>query len=179
MLTTFESVAKKARRKPLFERADSSVCVQIGRDEIERLLPHREPLLLVDRIAMVDLEQETLEASRQIDPQDPVFKGHFPGQPVYPGALLVEAMGQASLCLHQLLEHQRTTVLSSDHPAPLRLLRVQHALFAAEVVPGDEITLLSKRLVNDSYTVVCAGQVVRNQTICATAIMEVFLADEA
>lgn len=174
----FEDVIKRARRKPLFVAGEHTVECAIGRAEIERLLPHRDPLLLVDRISAIDFSAETLRAHRRIDPDDPVFAGHFPGAPVYPGALLVEAMGQATVCLHQLLELGRAEVRADDRPLALRLLRVHHALFQAEALPGDDLELLGQRLESDSFAVVCAAQVRKGETICANAVMEVFLADE-
>jgi 3-hydroxymyristoyl/3-hydroxydecanoyl-(acyl carrier protein) dehydratase len=173
----FDDVIKQARRRPLFTVGPKTRETAIGRAEIERLLPHRDPLLLVDRISAVDATEQTLRAHRRIDPADPLFAGHFPGNPVYPGALLVEAMGQACVCLHQLLELGRLEVRPEDRPQPLRLLRVHHALFLAEVLPGDALDLLGKRLVSDSYAVVCAAQVVKGDAICALAVMEVFLAE--
>lgn len=173
----FEDVIKRARRKPLFVPGPATVECAIDRSQIERLLPHRDPLLLVDRISALDLDKQTLRAHRRIDPADPVFAGHFPGAPVYPGALLVEAMGQATVCLHQLLELGRTEVRADDTPIALRLLRVHHALFQAEALPGDDLELLGERLVSDSYTVVCAAQVRKGETICAVAVMEVFLVE--
>jgi 3-hydroxymyristoyl/3-hydroxydecanoyl-(acyl carrier protein) dehydratase len=173
-----EPLIKKAKRKPLFAVEATTREVQIGRDGIERLLPHRDPMLFVDRISAVDLSTETMRAHRRIDPSDPLLIGHFPGYPVYPGALLVETMGQATLCLHQLCALGRAEVRADDRPSPLRLLRVHHALFLAEALPGDELTLYGKRLSHDDYTVVCAGQVVRGETICAVAVMEVYLVDD-
>ena len=92
---TYEAVIKRARRKPLFVPGETTVECAIDREQIMRLLPHRDPLLLVDRISALDLQAQTLRAHRRIDPDDPVFVGHFPGAPVYPGALLValEAAG--------------------------------------------------------------------------------------
>ncbi|MBW2528599.1 MAG: beta-hydroxyacyl-ACP dehydratase [Deltaproteobacteria bacterium] len=173
----FEQIIKRARRKPLYQPTDTTRQVEIGRAEIERLLPHRDPMLFVDRISAIDLEQETMLAHRRIDPADPLLTGHFPGYPVYPGALLVETMGQACLCLHQLCARGRAEVLPDDAPDPLRLLRVHHALFQAEALPGDELELLGKRLEHDDYTVVCAGQVRKGDAICAMAVMEVYLVD--
>lgn len=174
---SFESLIKRARRKPLFEPTGAMHQVDIGRSDIERLLPHRDPMLLVDRISAIDLDAETMIAHRRVDPQDPLLRGHFPGYPVYPGALLVETMGQACLCLHQLCARGRTQVLADDQPDPLRLLRVHHALFQAEALPNDELELLSKRLEHDDYTVICIGQVRKGSAICAVAVMEVFLVD--
>jgi 3-hydroxymyristoyl/3-hydroxydecanoyl-(acyl carrier protein) dehydratase len=58
-------------------------------------------------------------------------------------------------------------------------LKVHHALFRAEVRPGDELTVLAKLLDADAYTVTCAGQIVRDGTICAVAVMEVYLVGDA
>lgn len=173
----FEQVIKRARRRPLHVAGETTAAVAIGRDRIQQLLPHRDPMLFVDRISAVDLAEETLCAHRRLDPADPLLRGHFPGYPVYPGALLVETMGQACLCLHQLCDLGRTEVRPTDRPAPLRLLRVHHALFQAEALPGDDLELLGRRLEHDDYTVVCAGQVRKGDSIVAVAIMEVYLVD--
>ncbi|MBI4700269.1 MAG: beta-hydroxyacyl-ACP dehydratase [Deltaproteobacteria bacterium] len=170
-----EEIIKRARRRPLFQPGPSTRPVDIGRAQIEQMLPHRDPMLLVDRISQVDLEQRAMRAHRRILPEDPVLRGHFPGHPVYPGCLLVEAIGQASLCLHHLLEAGRTHVLGEDRPAPVRLLRISQGLFLAEALPGDELVLLCRRLEADGFTAVCAGQALRGETICAVALMEVYL----
>ncbi|MBW2457406.1 MAG: beta-hydroxyacyl-ACP dehydratase [Deltaproteobacteria bacterium] len=173
-----DRIVKKARRRPLFQPAETSIEVTIGRDGIERMIPHRDPFLLVDRITQVDLDQETMRAHRRIDPADPILAGHFPGEPVYPGALLVEAMGQASLCLQHLLEAGRTEVLDDDTPRPVRLLRIHQALFQDAARPDDEMTLLCRRLATDPFTVTCAAQALRGDTVCAIALMDVFMVDE-
>ncbi len=176
---SYDKVIKKARRRPLWAPGPATREVAVDREQIEQLLPHRGSMLLVDRISQVDLEQEAVRAHRVIDPKDPFMDGHFPGNPVYPGALLVEAIGQASLCLDHLLQAGRCEVLPDDEPRPVRLLKIHHALFQTEALPGDDLTLLCRRLEADAYTVVCGAQAVRGDTICAVAIMEVFLvADE-
>ena len=63
---------------------------------IESLIPHRDPFLHIDRL--VELNDQHCLAIKSINPDDPIFRGHFPGMPVYPGVLLVEAMGQAAGC---------------------------------------------------------------------------------
>ena len=69
-------------------------------------------------------------------------------------------------------------VLPTDEPPRLRLLRVNHAVFAAEARPGDELTVLGKLLEDTGYTALLAGQVMKNDTICAMAIMEAMLLDD-
>jgi 3-hydroxymyristoyl/3-hydroxydecanoyl-(acyl carrier protein) dehydratase len=175
-----ERIAKRARRHPLFDPSALDTTGPLGPDAVARLLSHRDPMLFVDRVSAYDLAEESLVAHRSIDPDDPVFGGHFPGQPVYPGALLVETVGQASLCLQELIV-RRDRGLEPDadvQPAPLRLLRVREATFVAEVRPGDQLTILCRRLYHDSYIVGCIGQILRNETICTVAILEVYLVDD-
>ncbi|MDR0426912.1 MAG: 3-hydroxyacyl-ACP dehydratase FabZ [Clostridiales bacterium] len=65
----------------------------IGIDEIKRALPQREPFLFLDSVSAID--GTGLTASYTFTPQSPVFQGHFPGNPVVPGVLMIEAMAQA------------------------------------------------------------------------------------
>jgi len=174
----YDKVIKRARRSPVHIDTETTVAVEISQSQIEQMLPHRDPMLLVDSIRAVDLSQESMRAHRRIDPDDPVLKGHFPGAPVYPGALLVEAMGQASLCLQHLLTTRKTRVAADDKPHGVRLLKIHHALFMREVRPGDDLVLLSKRIEEDSYNVVCAVQALRDGEVCALSVMEVFLVDD-
>jgi len=173
-----DRIVKKARRRPLFQPGETAVEVSIGKADIERMIPHRDPFLLVDRISQVDLSEEAMRAHRRIDPADPILAGHFPGEPVYPGALLVEAMGQASLCLQHLLEAGRTAVHADDTPAPVRLLKIHQALFQDAARPDDEMTLLCRRLAADPFTVTCAAQAMKGDTVCAIALMDVFMVEE-
>ncbi len=175
-----DRLLKRLRRRPLYTPGESAREMTLGRDAITRLIPHREPMLLVDRITLVDFDEQASRSHRRIDPADPLLRGHFPGYPVYPGALLVEMMGQASLCLHKILTLGRTDIRDGDRPRPLRLLRLHGALFQDEALPGDDLVLLSRRLESDDFTVICAGQVLKpdGRTICASAIMEVYLLDE-
>lgn len=170
-----DKIIKRARKRPLWTPGETTRAVQHGRPEIERILPHRPPMLFVDQISQVDLEQQAARGSRTLDPKDPVFEGHFPDYKVYPGALLVETMGQLAICLHHLLLHGRVTVEPEDTPPPVRLLRLHHAIFLAEALPGDELTLLCTRLGHDDYAMMCGAQALKGDTICCAAVMEVFL----
>ena len=77
--------------------------LELGPDVVQRLIPHRRPLLMVDRIEVFeDGDQPTLFASRYISSNEPVFDGHFPGLHLWPGVYTIEGLLQASNLLHIL-----------------------------------------------------------------------------
>jgi 3-hydroxyacyl-[acyl-carrier-protein] dehydratase len=177
LATDLAGLIKTYRRRPVFVPGDTSVRVDYGRPQIEQMLPHRDPFLLVDTIHSVDLTQGAIFGQRTIDPQDPVFAGHFPGDPVYPGVLLVEAIGQVGICLQHLLGKGVVDLDAADRPRSLRLLKVHHALFQGAVRPGEWVTLLARSLDQSDYVSTCIGQVLHGDEVKALAVFEVFLLD--
>jgi len=172
-----QSLVKSGKRQP-FWAPEAQHAVSLGRAELERMLPHRPPFLLVDEITAVDLSQGLVQGKRRIEADDPVFHGHFPGEPVYPGVLQMEIMGQAGLCLMHLTDSGSVHVPESASPRRVRILKVHHAAFFAEVLPGDTVTILCKSVVNGGLTTVMASQLVKDSQICSLAIAEVYLVDE-
>jgi 3-hydroxyacyl-[acyl-carrier-protein] dehydratase len=163
-----ETLVRAFRKKPLWQPRETTRELQIGRSGIERLLPHREPFLFVDSIESIDREQAAIRGTRTIDARDPVFKGHFPGQPIYPGVLQIEMMGQLGVCLAALIRCQETSV-------GVRALKVHHALFQSEVRPGDSLSILARLVEADDYTAICAGQLLKSDgSVTALAVMEVY-----
>lgn len=167
------------RRQPLWEPGPTTRPVAHGRAAVERILEHREPFLFVDAITAVDLEARCLRGQRRVNADDPVFAGHFPGRPLYPAVLQLEIMGQMSLCLIHFCAAKSEEIASDAVPLSGRALKVHDALFQAEVRPGDDLIVLVKLLDADPYIVTCAGQIVRDDTICAAAVMEVYLVGDA
>jgi 3-hydroxyacyl-[acyl-carrier-protein] dehydratase len=111
--------------------------------EIMSILPHRYPLLLIDRI--VELERKTrIVALKNVTINEPHFAGHFPGFPIMPGVLIVEAIAQAggALLLTEFSQHTRDTKL-------MVFTGIDNARFRRPVVPGDqlriEVTVLNWR----------------------------------
>jgi hypothetical protein len=84
-----ELLLRSSMRRPLWDHSTTTWPVNMNRLEIKRLIPHRDPFLLVDTISAIDFDQRALEGKRRISPEDPVFAGHFPGWPIYPGMLLL------------------------------------------------------------------------------------------
>ena len=172
-----QSLVKTGKKQPLWT-PEAHHSVSLRRPEVERMLPHRPPFLLVDEITAVDLGHGLAQATRRIDPADPIFGGHFPEEPVYPGVLQLEIMGQAGVCLMHLMDAQSVEVASEVRPRRVRILKVHYAAFFAEVLPGDEVTALCKSVVNGGLTTIMASQLMRGGTICSLAVAEVYLVDE-
>ncbi|HLL74153.1 MAG TPA: 3-hydroxyacyl-ACP dehydratase FabZ [Pyrinomonadaceae bacterium] len=100
---------------------------------IQRILPHRHPFLLVDRVTEL-VPRERIVAVKQVTVNEPFFAGHFPGAPVMPGVLIIEAMAQAGAIL-ALREFE-------DHGEKLPLFtKIKEATFRQPVVPGDTLVL--------------------------------------
>ena len=138
--------------------------------EIQRLLPHRYPFLLVDRVVEVEPNKRVL-AYKNVSINEPFFQGHFPGKPVMPGVLVIEALAQAGGLLTQL---------SSDPANPqtetFYLVKVDNAKFTNMVVPGDKLELeveLKRRIRNMAQYVgiarVDGQQVACAEILCAAA----------
>lgn len=103
--------------------------------EILNALPHRYPFLLVDRV--VDFRpHEWLKAVKNVTINEPFFPGHFPGHPVMPGVLILEALAQAS----GVLNHLSVKGGSDSHPL-YYLVKIDKARFKRTVVPGDQLIL--------------------------------------
>ncbi|MGB8992777.1 MAG: 3-hydroxyacyl-ACP dehydratase FabZ [Desulfobaccales bacterium] len=103
-------------------------------EEIQRVLPHRYPFLLVDRIISLELGQRVVGV-KNVSVNEPFFQGHFPGRPIMPGVLIIEAMAQVGGILALL-----STPENLGNPA-IFLLGVDKVRFRQPVVPGDQLRL--------------------------------------
>jgi len=102
---------------------------------IRDILPHRYPMLLVDRIE--ELEEERIVGIKNVTVNEPFFVGHFPDYPVMPGVMIVEAMAQVAgvLVLHKMEDRKNKLVL---------LASVEQAKFRKPVRPGDQLRIEMK-----------------------------------
>lgn len=120
------------------------------------LLPHRYPFLLVDRV--VELEaHKRIRAIKNVTFNEPYFQGHFPGRPVMPGVLVIEAMAQAGGLLTQLSLPREAI----GEGKLFYLVKVDNARFNRMVVPGDQldIEVVLKRNIRNMALYECSARV--------------------
>ncbi len=103
-----------------------------GRREIEQILPHRDPFLLLDEVLELEPGSRVV-ARREVRAEDPWFAGHFPGRPVMPGVLIVEAMAQTGAIAVLVQEENRGKIAFFAGIDDCRFKRI--------VEPGDVLTL--------------------------------------
>ena len=101
---------------------------------LQKLLPHRYPFLLVDRVTEFEANKRIL-GIKNVTINEPFFQGHFPGHPVMPGVLVIEALAQAGGILTQL-SHQAAATGKLFY-----LVKIDNAKFSRMVVPGDRLEL--------------------------------------
>ena len=171
------ALAKELRRRPMKMDGASVQQVRHGRPAIERILPHRDPLLFVDAVDAIDLENRRIQGKFILRPEDPTFRGHFPGDPVYPGAFQIEAMGQLGLCLAHFVTKNTVSISEDAKPIAVRALRVHHAQYIDAVLPGDVIETYAALLEEDGMTATCTGQMVKGGRVVSLAIQEVYFVE--
>ncbi|MBL8231268.1 MAG: 3-hydroxyacyl-ACP dehydratase FabZ [Bryobacterales bacterium] len=135
---------------------------------IRDILPHRYPMLLVDRI--VELEEERIVGIKNVTANEPFFSGHFPEFPVMPGVLIVEAMAQVAgvLVLRSIPDRQNKLVL---------LIGIEEAKFRRPVVPGDQLRIEMKVERRKSTVAKMSGKAIVDGNVVAEATVMCKLAD--
>ena len=141
----------------------SSVTLPVDSAEIERLLPHRYPFLLVDRVVEFEPGKRIL-AWKNVTGNEPFFQGHFPGHPVMPGVLVIEALAQAGGLLAQLSRDP-----GAGDGQTFYLVKIDAAKFSRMIVPGDRIELevSLKRVIRNMAMYVGTARVDGETAACA------------
>lgn len=108
--------------------------------DILRLLPHRYPFLMVDRIVQIDGDESAV-GIKNVSVNEPMFQGHFPGKPVFPGVLIIEAMAQTAGAI--VMAHDAEIGAGKQI---VLMLTIDKAKFRKPAGPGDQIELHIKKI---------------------------------
>lgn len=165
-------IKRLAEQKKLYKKINSSASPGMVMDinAIMKVLPHRYPFLLVDRVLELDTEEGRIVALKNVTINEQFFTGHFQGQPVMPGVLILEAMAQSGGML--MMNH-----ISADGSKLAFFVGINNAKFRKPVVPGDQlkfdVVLRSKRF----NTFMLHGRATVDGALVAEAELSVALVD--
>lgn len=110
----------------------------MNREQIMQVIPHRDPFLLVDEIDYLDMSEMHIIGKKFVTGEEYFFKGHFPGNPIMPGVLILESLAQTgAVCVLNREEFKGKTALFA---------RAENVKFKGMVVPGDTLVLDTKML---------------------------------
>ena len=138
-------------------------------NQIIKLLPHSYPMLLVDRV--IDCADESLTAIKNVTYNEAFFQGHFPKQPIMPGVLILEAMGQAcGLLLYSILN-----VTEVDDDKLFFVVGIEQAKFKKIVTPGDQLVLDVKLKRSKNYYFSFEAQAKVDDSITTQATINLML----
>ena len=138
---------------------------------IQKLIPHRYPFLLVDRVIEVELNK-CIRAFKNVSINEPFFNGHFPGKPVMPGVLIIEALAQAGGLLTLLSSLPGNEIIEQNRL--FYLVKIENVRFSKMVLPGDQLMLdvSLKRIIRnmglyEGVASVDGKEVARAEILCA------------
>ncbi len=140
-------------------------------DRIFKLLPHRYPFLMVDRVTSF-VPGQTLEGYKNVTVNEPFFQGHFPGLPVMPGVLICEALAQAGGLLTMLSEPEL-----GEGEKVFLFTGIDKVRFRAPVVPGDQLMLSVYDVRRKLSLVKMSGKATVNGKVVASGEMSAAIAN--
>jgi len=114
-------------------RAEDRTLTSLDINDILRCLPHRYPFLMIDRIINIDRDESAV-GIKNVSFNEPMFQGHFPGKPVFPGVLIIEAMAQTAGAI--VIAHDAAV---SGTKSIVLMLTIDKAKFRKPAGPGDQI----------------------------------------
>ena len=149
---------------------DATQLVDIDIQTIYKLLPHRYPFLMVDRIVDIDGDNSAI-GIKNVTVNEPYFAGHFPGQPIMPGVLLIEGMAQTAGAICILARGQ-------DSPKVVYFMTIDQAKFRRPVMPGDRVEYHVKKIRNRSNIWKFNAEAMVGGNKVAQATISALIADE-
>ena len=165
------------KKKFLFDAdTKNDLDAPIDIEGIKRVIPNREPFLFIDRIELINLERRLIKTTRWIDPEDPVFRGHFPDNPIYPGVLQQEILYESLALLLYFVLNNTTKIPESAYPVRTVGTRVYDCLYLSPVVPDSLVSVYCCIPEMDDFLTTGVGQVCVGETICSIGKGELYAA---
>ena len=142
--------------------------------EIQEIIPHRYPFLLVDRITEV-IKNENLIGYKNVSISEPVFQGHFPGHPIYPGVMILEGMAQAGgILAFQSMEMTKEEAANKV----VYFMSIDKAKFRAPVKPGDKLEYHINVIKNKGAIWVLKGEAFVDGKLVSEAELKAMIVDK-
>jgi 3-hydroxyacyl-[acyl-carrier-protein] dehydratase len=157
---------RTASRAPMLHTAERQSDRSLDRRDIEKLLPQRGGFLLIDAITHIDRDHATIGCRYTLDRAIPVLDDHFPGEPVWPGVLQVEAVGQAGICMIRLLAERDGAARHG-----FVLTQILGAQFMHPITPDSGDVEIVARVIPDGLFHIVIGQCLQHHTVCSVAVV--------
>jgi len=143
--------------------------------EIQKILPHRYPFLLIDRVTSLS-EGESLVGYKNVSISEPVFEGHFPGHPIYPGVMILEGMAQAG----GILAFKSMGDLTEEEVKNkvVYFMSIDKAKFRNPVRPGDKLEYHVKVLKHKANIWVLEGKAYVDGVLASEAELKAMIVDK-
>ena len=142
--------------------------------EIQKILPHRYPFLLVDKVTSMR-EGEDIIAYKNVSISEPVFQGHFPGLPIYPGVMILEGMAQAG----GILAFKTGGYTQGEmQEKVMYFMSIDGAKFRVPVKPGDKLEYRIKVLKQRKTLIVLGGEAYVDDVLVAQAELKAMIMDK-
>jgi len=142
--------------------------------EIQKILPHRYPFLLVDKVTSL-VEKESIVAYKNVSISEPVFQGHFPGHPIYPGVMILEGMAQAGGIL--ALKSNGLTQEEIENKV-IYFMSIDGAKFRTPVKPGDRLEYRVSVAKLRKTLIVLKGEAYIDDKLAAEAELKAMIMDK-
>ncbi len=143
---------------------------------IQKILPHRYPFLLIDRVDSV-VVGEGIEAYKNVSISEPIFEGHFPGHPIYPGVMILEGMAQAGGVLAFETMKSKDADLNVEEKV-VYFMSIDKAKFRSPVKPGDKLVYKISVIKNKGTVWVFDGKAYVDDQLVSEAELKAMIMDK-
>ena len=155
----------------MFLKDDKGETITLLHNEIIKLIPHRHPFLLIDKVTNI-VPNQNITGIKSVTINEPFFPGHFPEYPVMPGVLILESMAQTAACL---VSYQDKSLSSNNL---VFFTGIEKAKFKKPVIPGNELVLKINLISNKRFLSKFNGEAFIQNKLVASSEFSAMLVNE-